>query len=174
MHFMDSKHLLTIGYDADDQGSFAWFQGIMLQVFDVTDITDPKLTHKEVIGTRGTMSDAATNHLAFNFFKPKELLAIPMVVCEEGSGGYYGEEMTFNGLMVYKVTVEDGFEYQGGVPHSLTQQSWGTCSSWWTESDSKVKRSVFMDDYVYSVAVDHLKAAALDDLDYPVATVNLD
>ena len=30
MHRLDDDHLLTIGYDADDQGRFAWFQGIML------------------------------------------------------------------------------------------------------------------------------------------------
>ena len=31
MHKMDATHLLTIGYDASDQGSFAWFTGVALQ-----------------------------------------------------------------------------------------------------------------------------------------------
>jgi hypothetical protein len=35
MHPLDEDHLLTIGYDADDQGNFAWFRGLMLQIFDV-------------------------------------------------------------------------------------------------------------------------------------------
>ncbi len=182
MHFMDKEHLLTIGYDADDQGSFAWFTGIQLQVIDVSDITDPKLLHKEVIGTRGSTSDATTNHFAFNYFKPKELLAVPMVVCEESSGGgSYGDEMTFNGLMVYNVTVEDGFDYQGGVPHETMAEDpddyWGyynQCSNWWTHSNSTVKRSIFMDDYVFSIAADVIKISKLNNLDNPVAEVSLD
>lgn len=179
MHFMDKEHLLTIGYDADDQGSFAWFQGIQLQVLDVTDITDPKLLHKEVIGTRGSTSDATSNHFAFNYFKPKDLLAVPMVVCEESSGGgSYGDEMTFNGLMVYNITVEDGFNYEGGIPHKMYEpynDYWGSsCSNWWTQSNSTVKRSIIMDDYVFSVAMDTIKISRLIDLGSPVAEVPLD
>jgi len=183
MHFMDKTHLLTIGYDADDQGSFAWFAGIQLQVIDVTDITKPTLLHKEVIGTRGSSSDAATDHMAFNFFKPKNALAIPMVVCEGGEGGSHGDVMTFNGLMVYDVTVEGGFKYKGGVPHAMPDEDYyeddyyysnNSCWGWWTESNSTVKRSVFMDDWVYSVAMDEIKVSALDKLDTPIASVSLE
>jgi uncharacterized secreted protein with C-terminal beta-propeller domain len=191
MHFMDKEHILSIGYDADDQGSFAWFQGIMLQVFDVTDITNPQLMHKEVIGTRGTTSEAATNHLAFNYFKAKHLLGLPMAVCEESEGGEegggsYGEEMTFNGLMVYEVTVDKGFTYVGGISHEADvgyepQQEdyyydWeydNSCYNWWSDSASKVQRSIFMDDYVFSVAADAIKIAAVSALDQPVASVPL-
>lgn len=160
MHLLDDNHILSIGYDADDQGSFAWFQGIMLQLFDVSDMANPQLLHKEVIGTRGSTSDAATNHLAFNFFKPKSWLGLPMVVCEQGGGGTYGDEMTFNGLMIYKVTTDSGFEYLGGIPHPATGGT-VSCGNWWTNSNSPVKRSVFMDDYVYSVAMDEIRVAAV-------------
>ena len=166
MHLMDETHLLTIGYDADDQGSFAWFQGIILQIFDVSDMTAPILTHKEVIGTRGSTSEAATNHLAFNYFAPKDLLAIPMVICEGGGGGKYGYLQTFNGLLVYDVTAEGGFASLGGISHieAETQPNKsGQCNTWWTKAGSKVRRSVIMDDYVFSIApdavkVDHLSA----------------
>lgn len=176
MHLMDAGHLLTIGYDFDDQGSWGWFQGILLQVFDVTDLENPTLQHKEVIGTRGSTSDAATDHLAFNYFAPKDLLAIPMVICEGGSGGSYGDEMTFSGLLVYDVTVEEGFKLVGGIDHPdpVTGAYAGTCSNWWTQSNSKVKRSVIMDDYVYSVALDLINVAHLDDLDSLVAGISLE
>jgi hypothetical protein len=180
MHFMDDTTLLTIGYDAEDTGSFAWFQGIQLQVIDVSNITKPKLLHKEVIGSRGSTSDAATDHMAFTWFKSRNQLAIPMVVCEEGGGGgSYGDVMTFNGLMVYHVTVKDGFEYLGGVPHAMPEQdddyyNYNQCWNWWTESNSTVKRSVFMDDWVFSVAMDEIQVAATDDLDNPLAVVSLE
>lgn len=176
IHRMDENRLLTIGYDAEDQGSFGWFQGIMLQVFDVADMKNPKLIHKEVIGTRGTSSDAAANHLAFNFFRPKNLLAIPMAICTGSSGGgTYGDTMTFNGLMIYRVTAEDGFKYLGGVSHAdkdaLNKPY--ACYNWWTQSDSMVKRSVFMDDYVFSVTDKEIRADRIDNLGTDVSVISL-
>ena len=81
MHPLDHDHLLAIGFDADDHGSFAFFDGIQLQIFDVSQLDDPKLLHKTTIGTRGSASEALTNHLAFNYFPARGLLALPMSVC---------------------------------------------------------------------------------------------
>ena len=194
MHRLDDDHLLTIGYDADDQGSFAWFQGIMLQIFDVSDMTNPMLTHKTVIGTRGSTSEAATNHLAFNYFGTKGLLAIPMTICENGqewsgSGGSYGDLMTFSGLLVYRVNAETGFELVGDVPHiapevQKTDRGFvpsppggkyrNMCGNWWTQSNSYVKRSIFMDDYVFSITEDTIKANALSALGKDIAVIHFD
>ncbi|MDF2692026.1 MAG: putative lipoprotein [Labilithrix sp.] len=178
MHMMDETHLLTIGYDAADQGDFAFFTGVILQIFDVSNPSDPKLTHKETIGTRGTSSEALTNHLAFNYFAPKNLLALPMTICEGGDGnGNYGSAMTFSGLMVYDTTVANGFSLRGRVSHPNSSQqgqpqnSYGYydmgCSSWWTNASSEVKRSIIMDDWIFSVSdtrikVNNLAALATD------------
>jgi hypothetical protein len=167
MHLMDDSHLLTIGYDADDQGSFAWFQGVQLQIINVADLEDPRLIHKEVIGTRGSTSEATTNHLAFNYFGSRDLLAIPMTICEgSGSGGSYAHEMTFGGLLVYNVTTDEGFDLLGGVPHATPQSGpdyWSACGNWWTNSNSLVQRSIFMESYVYSIAPDKINVAHIDD-----------
>jgi hypothetical protein len=177
MHMIDEGHVMSIGYDADDQGDFAWFQGIMLQIFDVTDLDAPTLAHKEVIGTRGSASDAATNHLAFNYFTQRGLLGIPMVICEGGSGGEFGDTMTFSGLLVYKVDTAEGFTSVGGVPHPLPDTSAdpysASCGNWWSSATSFVKRSVFMDDYVYSVSEDEIRVANIGDLATPEAIVSL-
>ncbi|WP_437975779.1 beta-propeller domain-containing protein [Sorangium sp. So ce295] len=177
MHMIDEGHVMSIGYDADDQGDFAWFQGILLQIFDVTDLDAPTLTHKEVIGTRGSASDAATNHLAFNYFTQRGLLGIPMVICEGGSGGDFGDTMTFSGLLVYKVDTGAGFTSVGGVPHPLPDASAGgngpSCGNWWSNATSFVKRSVFMEDYVYSVSEDEIRVANISDLATPEAVVPL-
>jgi hypothetical protein len=152
MQLLDEGHLLTIGYDADDQGGFAWFRGIQLQVFDVRDPARPALAWRELIGTRGSSSAAATNHLAFTWFAPKGLLAIPMTRCEGGEAWQPGN-MTFSGLMVYRVTPATGFSYVGGVAHRAPEPAGlydGACSSWWTQSTSLVERSLFLEDFVYS------------------------
>jgi hypothetical protein len=178
MHMMDATHLLTIGYDADDHGDFAYFDGVLLQIFDVSDPEEPILAHKEVIGTRGSSSEALTNHLAFNYFASKDLLALPMTICEGGDDGTYGAELTFSGLMVYDVTAEGGFSLRGKLPFPTDEAApdpygGGLCSSWWSSASSVVRRSVIMDDYVYGVTDTLVRAAALDALDQPIASIDL-
>ncbi len=117
LHRVDPTHLLSIGFDADDHGSFAYFDGIILQLFDVKDATHPQLLHKEHIGTRGSSSEAATNHLAFNYFADRHLLAIPMTICDGGGNGSFGDKLAFSGLLVYDVTTDTGFKKLGGIDH---------------------------------------------------------
>jgi uncharacterized secreted protein with C-terminal beta-propeller domain len=176
LHPMDENHLLSIGYDVEDEETFAWFQGILLQIFDIQDMTQPTLAFREVIGTRGSTSEAATNHLAFNFFRPRSLLAIPMVICEGGSGWNYGNQMTFGGLLVYRATAQSGFEFLGGIPHvepETEESTYSACYNWWTDSNSYVQRSVFMDDYVFSVAANSIEVARLDDLENVLTVIDL-
>jgi hypothetical protein len=177
MHLMDKNHLLTIGYDADDMGDFAWFQGVKMQIFDISEPTNPILDHDIVIGTRGSTSEATTNHLAFNYFASRDLLAIPMTICEGGEGGSsYGYDMTFSGLLVFNVTVEDGFSELGGVPHAEPTSGDDydtTCGNWWNDSNSAVKRSVFMEDFVFSVAPDLINVASVDELSDVLVSLDL-
>jgi hypothetical protein len=177
MHMMDDRHLLAIGYDAEDHGDYAFFQGVQLQIFDIGNPAYPALDHKTVIGTRGTSSEALTNHLAFNYFAPMNLLAIPMAICEGGEGGgNFGDLLTFSGLMVYDVTADRGFSYRGGIAHEApeTEDTYrNACGNWWSEASTQVKRSVIMDDYVFSVAEDLIKVANLNALGTDVASIPL-
>jgi len=189
IHMMDATHLLTIGYDAADQGDFAYFTGILLQIFDVSNPTDPKLTHKEVIGTRGSSSEALTNHLAFTYFArggdKAPILALPMTICEGGTTqGGFGTEMTFSGLMVFDVTAQNGFKLRGKVSHPSAddqqnddRNTWGyrnsACSNWWSNASSEVKRSIVMDDWVYSVSDTRIKANTLTSLGTDVKEVSV-
>lgn len=171
MQRMDENHLLTIGYDADDQGSFAWFTGVLLQIFDVTDPTHPLLEHKQVIGTRGSSSEALTNHLAFTYYAPKNLLSIPMTICENSAGGgNYGMDLTFSGLLVYDTTVQSGFSLHGRVAYPLN--SGYDCGNWWTDASSQVKRSLIIDDYVLSLTDTQLKVNHLSDLGKDVVSLS--
>jgi hypothetical protein len=168
LHRVDATHLLSIGFDADDHGDNAYFGGLVLQLFDVTRPTDPTLLFKEKIGTRGSSSEAATDHLAFNFFAERHLLAIPATVCEGGGDGTFGDRMTFSGLLIYEMTVEHGFRRLGGVDHG---KAGVTCESWWSGSTSTVRRSIFMDDLVFSIANDRMKVQRLGRLGDDVADI---
>lgn len=169
MHRIDANHLLSIGFDADEKGDFAYFNGVILQLFDVTSATDPKLIHKETIGTRGSSSEAATNHLAFNYLGDRGLLAFPMTICEGGGDGQYGE-LSFSGLLVYEVSVEGGFKRLGGVDHGTRGAN---CQTWWSQANSVVKRSIFLDDLVYSIASDRLKVQRMGKFGTDVANIGL-
>jgi len=166
LHRIDANHLLSIGFDANDHGSFAYFDGIILQLFDVTHPTEPKLLHKEKIGTRGSSSEAATDHLAFNYLPSRGLLAIPMTVCNGGGDGEFGDKLAFSGLLVYGVDAQKGFKRIGGVDHGAKN---ATCGRWWSNAGSQVKRSVFLDDLVYSIADDRVKVQSLAHLGRDVA-----
>ena len=48
-----------------------------------------------------------------------------------------------------------------------------SCDNWWTNASSVVKRSVFMDDFVYSIADDVVRVQSLDQLGTDLATVLL-
>jgi uncharacterized secreted protein with C-terminal beta-propeller domain len=170
MHPIDHDHLLAIGFDADDHGSFAYFDGIQLQIFDVSNLASPQLLHKTTVGTRGSASEALTNHLAFNYFPAKGVLALPMSICEGGDDGRYGDKLTFSGLMVFDVSLENGIKEHGRMPFVNTEQvtaSWAantSCSVWWTNSTSDVKRSIFMDDFAIGISDTLYQVAPLSSL----------
>ena len=170
MHRIDPDHLLSIGFDANDHGDFAYFDGVILQLFDVSSPTDPRLMHKEKIGTRGSSSEAATDHLAFNYFADRGLLAVPMTVCEGGGDGRNGNELAFSGLYVYDVSVERGFRRLGGVDHGTRG---ARCGTWWSNASSAVKRSVFLDDLVYSIASDRVKVQRMSAFGEDLADIAL-
>jgi uncharacterized secreted protein with C-terminal beta-propeller domain len=173
-----TDRLLTVGYDAEDQGDFAWFAGVRLQLFDVTEPRAPSLLDVELIGTRGSSSEALTNHLAFTFAPDTGLLGLPATVCENSNGGgSFGATLAFSGLAVYRVGLESGFELEGRVAHEPASGSEASatenCFTWWSEATSAVKRSFFFDDYVYSASTEVLKANALADLGNDVRVIPL-
>ena len=175
MQRLDASHLLAIGFTADDQGSFAFFNGIQIQIFDVTDLANPTLQWKTVIGTRGSNSEALTNHLAFNYFAPKKMLALPITVCEGGGNGVYAQNLTFAGLMVFDISLDTGISEHGRLPFldPSTVSATANCDTWWTDSKSLVKRSIFMDDWVYGLSDAQLRVAALSNMSSVLQSVAL-
>jgi hypothetical protein len=180
MHPIDRNTLLTIGFNASEQGSFAYFTSVRLQIIDVSDMTRPRLAFAHDIGTRGTTSEALTNHLAFTYFPERRLLAVPMEICEGGDhDGNYGDRLTFSGLLVFGVDRSSGFTLRGGVdhraptaasPHGFSTPFYG-CSTWWTSAHSTVQRSAFFDDFVYSIDPTQMKVQDTRALGADLATV---
>jgi len=88
LHPYDENHVIGVGKEAEDMGDFAWFQGMKLSLFDVTDVTSPKEVAKYEIGDRGTSSEVLHEHKAFMFSKSKDLLIIPVSLYEVDESDY--------------------------------------------------------------------------------------
>ena len=143
---------------------------MLLQIFDISDPDEPVArAARYKIGTRGTSSDALTDHLAFNYFAPLKMLAVPMTICEGGGDGTFGDQLTFSGLMLFDIDPVAGIAEHGRVPYpipDLSTYEGGTvsCNNWWTDASSDVSRSIFMDRFVYAISAELLKVDSVDAL----------
>ncbi len=143
LHLFDRDHLIGLGRDADAEGTGSSIAGVKLSMFDVTDNANPKEDVNLIIGDKGTYSVAIDEHLAFTFDKSRGLLAIPVTLCEAGDEkkfGYYNSQFVYDGVQVYKVGADSGFE----LVDEITLPETGDESA---DQDSKCYADHFGGDY---------------------------
>ena len=180
IHLLDETHLLSIGYDANDHDSFAFFDGVLIQIFDIGDPSAPTLAHRYKIGTRGSSSEALANHLAFNYFAPDKMLALPMTICEGGGDGTFGDILSFSGLMLFDIDAQTGISEHGRVSYPTPDLSTynngnaASCFHWWSQAGSEVQRSIFMDRYVYAISGALMKVQSVDALGSDLQSIDLE
>lgn len=144
LHPYDENHLIGIGKDADEQGREL---GVKISFFDVSNFSEPKEISKVIIGTRGSYTLASYDHKAFLFSKSKNLLAIPVAVAETP----YNQ--TWQGAYVFNVSSE-GISEKGKISHTEKQYDY----------EHEVKRSLFIDDILYTISNKMIKMNSLEDL----------
>ena len=160
IHPLGENYLITIGKDTILDDGFAWYQGLQLSIFDISDFENPSLLYKELIGDRGTSSEALYNHKAFTFWAEGNLLAIPVDLYENQTApNLYGEDHTFTGLYVYRVTVQNGFEYLGRI-NAATEDPYYYASPW--------LRGLFINNDVYAVNNEAVRSADIEDIENTV------
>ncbi|MBI2653799.1 beta-propeller domain-containing protein [Candidatus Woesearchaeota archaeon] len=176
IHPYDETHLIGIGKDtveADEnlkqqrEIDFAWYRGIKMAIFDVSDVEHPIEMYKVVIGDRGTDSPVLRDHKAFLFDKDKSLLVIPITLAEikgERSSPYQYGEFTFQGAYVYDITLEDGFDLRGRVTHYDDDEAFKK-SGYYFGGDSSIKRSLYIENVLYTLSDNRLQLNDLDKLE---------
>ena len=161
MHPISDEHLLTVGRDATEEGQIL---GLAFQIFDVSDPADPKQIAKTTLGESDgwnswMWSDALWDHHAFVYFGSRKLLAIPVAgwTYDDSEGGsWYGK--FHSELQLFKVGIEEGVKPIGAVSHlDLLGKapSDDDCYYYyynWYNWRTRIRRGVFMDDYLYSVS----------------------
>jgi uncharacterized secreted protein with C-terminal beta-propeller domain len=178
LHPIDETHIIGIGKDTVESsyGDFAWYQGIKMAIFDVSDVENPIEMHKIIVGDRGTDSEALHDHKAFLFDKERELLVMPITLAEisakekekqinnDGvvSSPAYGTQ-TFQGAIIYKLNLEQGFVERGRISHVTKEEE--LKSGYYYDYTSQIRRSLYMDNVLYTFSDNAIKANALDSLD---------
>ncbi|MHB8830927.1 MAG: beta-propeller domain-containing protein [Patescibacteria group bacterium] len=174
LHPMDENHIIGVGKNAVDaaEQSFAWYQGMKLAVFDVTDVNHPKEMWKTEIGDRGTDSPALNNHKAFLYSPTKQLLALPIRLAElspdvknnpESQGSEYGD-FTFQGAYVYRLTLDKGFQLLGRITHHENDDAFLKSGYYYGSYDNDIQRVLYADDSLITLSNDRIQLHHLNDL----------
>ncbi len=166
LHPYDETHLIGIGKHTveADEGDFAWYQGIKMSLFDVSNVTNPVQMDTVVIGDRGSDSPALHDHKAFFFDRSRNLLVIPILEAEIDESNYpggvppnaYGTPV-WQGAYVFDLSLFHGFVQKGRITHLSSGTSIYEDAYW-------VKRSLYIEDVLYTISNRKVALHAFDDL----------
>jgi uncharacterized secreted protein with C-terminal beta-propeller domain len=144
IHPYDADHVIGVGKDGSN---------VKVSLFDVTNVSAP--TRISEFTVEGFWSDALvlTDHKAFLFEYSKNLLAIPVTIGQQDLQQYW----IWQGLYVFDITLGDGLVLRG----SITHQEYG--ADYW-DSSYQVKRSLYIENVLYTVSDRKMKLNSLEDL----------
>jgi uncharacterized secreted protein with C-terminal beta-propeller domain len=150
----DQNHLVGIGKEAvaADDGNFAWYQGIKVALFDVSNVSNPVQIANYTIGDRGSDSPVLSDPKAFLFDASRDLLVIPVEVAKidptQYPGGVptnaYGTQV-WQGAYVFNVTLTGGLTLEGTITHGQNNGVMPNYNYW-------ITRALYIDDVLYTVS----------------------
>ena len=180
LHPYDENLIIGIGKDTVEPQEefswtrdFAWYQGLKIALFDVSDLDKPKEISKVIIGDRGTDSPVLYDHKSLLFDREKQLLVLPVSLYEisdydkKQNNGYTGSiygTFKFQGAFVYKINPEEGFEFRGKITHIDENKNSNDYYWRWHSYPSHITRSLFINNILYTISNDHIKMNDIEDL----------
>lgn len=171
LHPYDANHIIGIGKEtvAAEMGDFAWYQGVKISLFDVSDVGAPKEIAKYEIGDRGTNSPVLKDHKALLFDKSKNLLVIPVLVAQIDKEKYPNEvppnaygSYVWQGAYVFDITFDKGIVLKGRITHIGSDGS-GMDNVFF--SSYSVKRSLYIGNVLYTISDSKIKMNNLETLE---------
>lgn len=179
LHPYDENHIIGFGKEAvevsnkDSKGRVvntnAYYLGMKIAIFDVSDVNNPKEKFKTTIGGRGTESEMLHNHRALLFSKEKNLLAFPVTVMEgdnyqnTGMVPEYGK-FTFQGAYVYNIDLTKGMTLKGRISHLSEEDYLKSGDTWNYESNKNVQRILYINDVLYTISDSKLMAHKINNM----------
>ncbi|MBU4301112.1 beta-propeller domain-containing protein [archaeon] len=170
LHPYDETHIIGVGRDATEEGRIT---GMKLSLFDVSDVANPKEISKYVIGERGTDSEALRDHKAFLFSKEKNLLVIPVSeyhqVNVENTKPEFGDfwRSTYEqSAYVFNIDLANGISLKGKISHNKAPSTFNeTMYNYNYDYNTQIRRSLYIDNALYTISQKLIKMNALDTLD---------
>ena len=153
LHPYDETHLIGIGEDTEvvnyGYGDRVVTNGMKMAMFDVTDPNNPQELYNVKIGEKGTYSELLYNHKALLFSKEKNIIAFPVSITEDDY------KVTFQGAIVYGVSLEKGFELKTKISNSATDYDR-------YYSRNRVERIIYIKDTLFTLSNGLIKAVDLN------------
>jgi inhibitor of cysteine peptidase len=170
LHPYDATHIIGVGKETtQNQWGGATAEGVKIALFDVSDVSDPKLVDRFEIGEAGTDSEALRDHKAFLFDRSKNLLVIPikeMAYIPVLKAGYGTMEYRYwDGAYVFGISPSKGIEVKGTVEH-------GDDSGRYYGYDA-VRRSLYIGNVLYTISAKKIVMSDLNDLGRPIGEIDL-
>ncbi|KPU45455.1 beta propeller domain protein [Oxobacter pfennigii] len=182
LHPYDENHIIGFGKDTivlpqkNEKGNTisetAFYLGMKIAIFDITDVTNPKEKFSTMIGDRGTDSELLYNHKALLFSKEKNLLAFPVSVYELEKGQdavnkkynhpEYGT-FKFQGAYVYNIDLEKGFTLKGKITH-MDDTAYKKAAMYYKDGMDYVQRILYINDTLYTLSQQKIKASDMNTL----------
>ncbi len=149
----------------------AFYQGMKIALFDVSDVTRPVQKFQEIIGDRGTDSELLRNHKALLFSREKNLIAFPVTVLEIKNKNLYQSqnnfpdygEFTFQGAYVYQLDLAKGFNLKGTITH-LDGEDHLKAGLHWYPNAKNIERIIYIGETLYTLSPGMIKAHDLNNL----------
>jgi inhibitor of cysteine peptidase len=172
LHPYDETHIIGVGKETTDAGEFAWYQGVKISLFDVSDVGNPQEIDKLEIGDRGSDSPVLWDHKAFLFDKSRNLMVMPILEAEvdvteypEGVPSWAYGEPVWQGAYVFDISTDDGLQVRGRITHidDLSELEQGY---YYYYSPFAIERSLYIDDVLYTISQAKIKMNSLETLDY--------
>jgi hypothetical protein len=157
LHPVNDNLLIGLGKDAIEENGTAWYQGLKLGVFDLSNKSNPKIIQEVVIGKRGTESIALREHHAFTYLADTENNRVRFAFPVQYHGGptpSYGNIASasqyypwqYSGLQLFELSTDpENIQLtEAGVIRNASRLS---SVSWSPYSQNA--RSVFVNDNVF-------------------------
>ncbi|KNY28558.1 beta-propeller domain-containing protein [Pseudobacteroides cellulosolvens] len=180
LHPYDENHVIGFGKDSIESGSdqFAWYQGMKVAMFDITDVNNPKEQFKVLIGDRGTESELLRNPKALLFSKSKNIMAFPVSLYEipaetkqdtsikvSTTMPQYGK-FAYQGAYIFNIDMEKGFVLKGRITHLADDElaKINSLTYYSGSSDNYINRIMYINDILYTLSNNKIKANNMSDL----------
>ena len=133
---LGDNFILGVGNDSVEEGDLSFAQGVKMGLFDVSDLTSPRLVKEDVIGKRGSYSPVSYDYHALTLLNGSESnlykVVLPVMVHDgniswgDGNGAYYDWSHSMFRLYDIDLSSSEGFVAKGdlSVDSKNDDRSW--------------------------------------------------